>query len=158
MKIQSGRVVTLELELRDEDGEAVYTLDEDGPLVYVHGGDDLPLAGLERALEDAEVGAEFSLELPPEDAFGEYDVECLVSVPRSQLPPDAEVVPGDVIPVELHDEGGDELGEIEMRVDSLSDDSVVLDANHPLAGKTLSCRAKVLEVRDATPEDFADEE
>ena len=151
MKITNGCLVELELEVRDSEGEVVLSTEEDGPIEYLHGGEDLPMPGLERALEGAEKGAEFQLELGPDDAFGEYDVEQLVSVPRSELPADAEIVPGDWLPVTVEVEGEDEIGEIEMRVESISADAIVLDANHPLAGETVSCKAKVTSVRQPEP-------
>lgn len=154
MRIARGCVVRLELELRDADGEVVLSTDEEGPIEYLHGTEDFLLPGLERALDGADEGAELELELEPADAFGDYDYECLVSVPRSELPPDAEVVPGDLIPVEMQDDDGRDLGEIEVRVDSIDGHSVVLDANHPLAGRTLACRARVLHVRAATPQEL----
>ncbi len=157
MKVGPGCVVKLELEVRDAEGETLVSTDEDGPIEYLHGSDDLPLPGLERALEGAMVGAELEIALAPKDAFGEYDLECLISVPRSALPADAEVVPGDVIPVELTSDDGEELGEVEMRVESIAQDAVVLDANHPLAGIDVVCRAKVIAVRAATPEELVGE-
>lgn len=155
MKVATGCMVRIELEIRDDEGELVLTTDDDEPIDYVHGGEDLPLPGLERALEGRDVGAEVEVALAARDAFGEYDLECLVSVPRSALPPDAELVPGDLIPVELESDEGEALGEVEMRIDSLAEGSVVLDANHPLAGVDVTCRAKVIHVREATPEELS---
>lgn len=157
MKVGPGRVVRIELEVRDPEGEVVVDTNEDGPIEYLHGCEDLPLPGLERALEGSEKGAVVQVSLSAADAFGEYDLECLISVPRSSLPEDAEVVPGDLIPVELESDDGRPLGEFEMRVESIEGDAVVLDANHPLAGIDVTCRAKVLSVREATPEELAGE-
>ncbi len=154
MRVERSRVVSIELEVRDTEDEVVLTTKGEDPIEYVHGADDLPIPGLERALEGTEAGAEIEVSLAAVDAFGEYDLECLVSVPRSALPPDAEVVPGDVIPVELESDDGESLGEVEMRVESLANDSVVLDANHPLAGVDIKCLAKVVGVREAKPEEL----
>jgi FKBP-type peptidyl-prolyl cis-trans isomerase SlyD len=153
MKVSAGRFVRIELEIRDEEGEVVLTTDEEEPIEYLHGGEDLPLPGLERELEGKEAGAELEVSLSPEDAFGEYDLECLLSIPRSALPPDAEIVPGDIIPVELESDEGAPMGEVEMRVESLAEGAVVLDANHPLAGVAVTCRARVLEVREPGPDE-----
>ena len=51
MKITNGCLVELELEVRDSEGEVVLSTEEDGPIEYLHGGEDLPMPGLERALE-----------------------------------------------------------------------------------------------------------
>jgi FKBP-type peptidyl-prolyl cis-trans isomerase SlyD len=157
MRVAGTCVVRIELEVRDPEGEVVLSTDDEGPIEYLHGGDDFLLPGLERALEGAVVGTEIEVSLQPADAFGEYDYECLVSVPRSELPADAEIVPGDIIPIQLQDDDGEDMGEIETRVDSIAGDSVVLDANHPLAGQELTCRAKVLAVREATADELAGE-
>ena len=158
MKVAGGCVVQIELEVRDAEGEVVLSTHDDGPIEYLHGGDDFLLPGLERALEGANEGAEVEVCLEPADAFGEYDYECLISVPRSEFPANAEIVPGDVIPVRLQDDSGGDMGEIETRVDSIAGNSVVLDANHALAGQELACKAKVLAVRAATPDELADDE
>ena len=154
MKITANCIVEIEIELRDEDGEIALTTDDDGPIEYLHGGDDLPMPGLEKALEGAEVGAQLELSLESDDAFGPYDYDCLISVPRSEFPPDAEIVPGDIIPVELSDDEGGEMGETDMCVESISEEAIVLDANHPLAGQTVGCKVKVLAVRAATEEEL----
>ena len=155
MKITENCIVEIELELRDEEGELVLTTDDEGPIEYLHGGEDLPLPGLETALEGVEVGAVVEVTLEADDAFGSYDYEWLISVPRSEFPPDAEIVPGDIIPVELASDEGEELGEKEMIVESISAESIVLDANHPLAGQKVACKTKVLTVRAATEEELA---
>ena len=155
MKISENCIVEIELELRDEAGELALTTDDEGPIEYLHGGDDLPLPGLETALDGAEVGTELEIKLEADDAFGAYDYELLVSVPRSEFPPDAEIVPGDIIPVEIEADDGENLGDKEMVVESISADAIVLDANHPLAGQSVNCKTKVLSVRAATEDELA---
>jgi len=155
LKITENCIVEIDLELRDEEGELVLTTEDEGPIEYLQGGEDLPLPGLETALEGAETGAEIEVKLESDDAFGPYDYEWLISVPRTEFPPDAEIVPGDVIPVELASDEGEELGEKEMIVESISAEAIVLDANHPLAGQSVTCKAKVLSVRAATEEELA---
>ena len=81
-------------------------------------------------------------------------------MPRSQFPPDAEVVPGDWISVALVEdaEEGDGENEIEMRVVEISPESIVLDANHPLAGRAVTFRLEVLTVRSPTEAELTERE
>lgn len=156
MKIAENCLVEIEYVLVDEDGEVLEESGEagDGPARYVQGLG-LILPGLEAALEGAEAGASLEVRLQPEDAYGAYDPAGLVNVPRTELPPDAELVPGDWITVTVADDEDAEgrEDELEMRVVELNEGGVILDANHPLAGKEVTFRVKVLSVCAATAED-----
>lgn len=151
MKIGPGKIVELDFELLDEDGETCETSKDAGPMVYLHGEEEIPPA-LEAALEGLEVGARLALTLEPDEAFGEVDLEAIFSVPRTELPPDVELVPGDWIALEVTIEddeggGGSEPTELEARVVELDDEAVVLDPNHPLAGQRVTFHVEVLAVR-----------
>lgn len=147
MRIESGRVVRLEYELKDCDGQPVE--DEGARLEYLHGGFGGIFPKVEEALEGKEVGNEVKLTLEPEDAFGEYDAELLRVEPRNRFPEQIEVgmrfegVPGD-----RDDEA------MIYTVTDVTPDTVVVDGNHPLAGERLWFRAKVSEVRAATDEEL----
>ncbi|MCI0549292.1 MAG: hypothetical protein L0027_18655, partial [Candidatus Rokubacteria bacterium] len=96
--------------------------------------------------------------LAPAEAFGEYNPEGLVSVPRADLPPDVELVRDEWITVVVHgDEAGEEeVGEMDMRIVEAGGDEVILDANHPLAGQAVTFKLEVLSVRDGDrPEGLA---
>lgn len=152
MKIQEGSWVELDVVVRDEGGVELES-DEPGPWTYVHGAGELP-PKLEAALGGLEAGMKRTLTLDPVDAFGDHNPDGIVVVPRADFPPDAEIVPGDWVVVEVEDEDDPENhGEIEMRVVELSPDGVVLDANHPLAGRRLTFELAVRSVREAAPED-----
>ena len=146
MPIEMGKVVELEFELRDADGELIESSrDEDGaPLRYVHGEGELP-PKVEDALLGKGEGDEVVVDCEADEAFGPYDPEGLVSVPRSDLPEDAEVVPGDWLTVGVEEEDGSE-GTLEARVIEVSPEGIILDLNHPLARETVQFRLKVLAV------------
>ena len=147
MKIQSGCVVEIRYELYDDQDELLEKTEEAES--YLHGAEEI-VPGLERALEGKEAGETVRVTLEPADAFGEYDPEGLVGVPRDELPPDAELVKGDVIGVALQPEDGEEVDgetELEMMVVEVRDDEVVLDANHPLAGAVITFQVEVVSVR-----------
>ncbi len=155
MKITDGLLVELDYVLKLDDGTVVENSTEEGPLVYLHGNEELP-AKLEETLAGSAKGAELELTLSPADAFGDYDVEALTTVPRAQFPPDAGIEPEMWIQVAVELEGEEgPSGEFElyMRVVEVNDETVVLDANHPLAGKTVLYSVKVREVREPTEEE-----
>jgi FKBP-type peptidyl-prolyl cis-trans isomerase SlyD len=156
VKIQSGCFVELVYQLRDEGGELVENSDEDGPMVYLHGNEEIP-EKIEKALEGHGVGDELHVDVEAGVAYGEYNPDGILSVPREQFPPDAEIVPGDWIDGTLVDQEGkepDEAESLEMRVVEISPDAIVLDANHPLAGKACTFDIKVLSVRAGSEEEI----
>lgn len=159
MKIKNGCIVELTYQLKDEDGRVVEESGEDDPMSYLHGYGEIP-DGLERELDGAEAGAEMSVTLGAGEAFGDYDPEKLLPVPRDQFPADAEIVPGDSITISIaNDEDPDaESGEMETRVVEISPDAIVLDANHPYAGKRMTFDLRILSVRRATEEEIAEHE
>nr|MBA2689341.1 FKBP-type peptidyl-prolyl cis-trans isomerase [Burkholderiales bacterium] len=148
MQIAKDTVVTISYELRDRQGQV---LEKDGSqLSYVHGGYDGIFPLVEEALHGKEVGDECSVQLEPDDAFGEYDGTLLRVEPRDIFPK--------TIAVGMQFEGGAENAEdddyILYTVTDVTDDRVVVDGNHPLAGMALDFNCKVMEVRPATQEEL----
>ncbi|MGE5094513.1 MAG: FKBP-type peptidyl-prolyl cis-trans isomerase [Betaproteobacteria bacterium] len=146
MRIEPNTVVTLAYELRDVDGEP---LEEDNAEVaYLHGGYGGIFPKVEQALEGKDVGHTISVTLEPEDAFGEYDADLLRVEPRDRFPETLEVgmqfegVPG----------GNEDEAKI-YTVTEITDEAVVVDANHPYAGERLWFKCSVKEVRVATEEE-----
>jgi FKBP-type peptidyl-prolyl cis-trans isomerase SlyD len=122
---------------------------EDGePIEYVHGYGML-VPGLESRLVGLKVGDAKKIVVPAEEAFGERDPELVLDVERSEFPEPDQIEIGDEFVAESPD--GDEAV---MRVVEIKGDSVVCDANHPLAGITLHYDIKVREVRAATDDEI----
>ncbi len=147
MRIDRGKVVKLDYELRDRDGAS---LEDDGSqLEYLHGGFGGIFPKVEEALEGQDVGHEAHITLEPEDAFGEYDAELLRVEPRARFP--------ETLEVGMHFEGmpGDDESESHIyTVTDITPETVVVDGNHPLAGERLWFRCKVSGVRAATAEEL----
>ena len=147
MPIERGTVVTLAFELRNARGESLE--DEDAKLAYLHGGFGGIFPKVEEALEGKEVGDEAAVTLEPEDAFGEYDAELLRVEPRERFPETLEVG------MQFEGVPGDRADESRIyTITDITDDAVVVDANHPLAGERLWFRCAVSDIRPATPEEL----
>jgi len=148
MKIADGTVVTLDYRLHLGDDVTVDASVPGEPLLYIQGeGSVVP--GLERALAGLEAGASRKVVVPPEDGYGEHDPRGLQEVQREAFGP----TPPDV---------GDELvargpqGEtVPFVVREIRAETVLVDLNHPLAGKTLHFDVTVVAVRAATAEELA---
>jgi FKBP-type peptidyl-prolyl cis-trans isomerase SlyD len=152
-------LVELDYRLRNGKGEVVEQSTERGPMIYLHGHEEI-LAALEAGLDGIEEGSQLSICLEPDQAYGPYDVDQILSVPRSEFPEDAEIVPGDWITISLSDEEDDEVDgqEMDARVIEISPDAITLDANHPLAGQQVVFDLRVLKVRTATKEEIEERE
>lgn len=140
MQIQPNAFVTLHCRL--EDAAGVRLDDGDEPIEYVHGYSIL-VPGLENALLGLTVGDEKSVVVKPEDGFGDRDDELVLEVDRAELPKDVEA--GDELLAE-----SDDGEEAPMVVVEVRKDSVIVDANHPFAGKTLHYHVKVVGIREAS--------
>lgn len=148
MKITRNTAVTISLKVNDEKG---LLIDEGKkPFSYLHGGYDSIFPKLEEALEGQEPGFATTLALSVEDAFGAYDEALVQTMPKSEFPAGVKV-------------GGqiqrlDHAGEARyFFVTKIKGPVVMLDGNHPLAGKALRCAVKVLDVREASAEEIAHE-
>lgn len=148
MKIAAGRVVAMHYTLTDDSGEVLDSSSGNAPLAYLHGHNNI-VAGLEKALEGAEAGFKAKVAVAPVDGYGEKDPKAVFEEPHASFAPNMKLAPG----MQVHAEG--EHGPTTLTVVTLTPTGVVLDANHPLAGKTLHFDVEVVEVRKATPEELA---
>ncbi len=148
MKGERNKVVTLAYQIRNPQGEVLEDT-ADHPLQYIQGIGQL-LPALEQALEGKEPGDEVEITLTPDQAFGEYDEAQIQAIPREAFGEGMDLKPGMVLYART-----EEGHQIPFLVREVREDVVIADFNHPLAGETLTFQLKVLEVRDATPEELA---
>lgn len=146
MKIARGSHVVLKYELYDRGGAMLESSEESEPMEYVQGADEVAPA-IEAALAGKQAGDRVRVTLPPTEAFGEIDPELVITVARSEIPAECSLAVGDWLPVELEDAPEDlEDEEVEFRIIEVRDQEVVLDANHPLAGETVTFALEVVSV------------
>ncbi|NVO33405.1 FKBP-type peptidyl-prolyl cis-trans isomerase [Hymenobacter lapidiphilus] len=156
-QISTNKVVTItyDLSVTDENQEKVLveSADTDAPMVFLFGQSGLP-EEFERQLADKNTGDPFSFSLTPEQAYGEYDEQAVVEIPRSVFEIDGQtdeemLVVGNFLP--MADNQGHHM---QGKVVEISDDAVKMDFNHPLAGMVMHFDGKVAEVREATAEEM----
>ena len=154
MKIEANKVVEFSYEL-EVDGQVVDRTTKERPLDYIHGTGSL-LPKLEAHIEGMEPGATFDVTLSPADGYGEVDPSRIIDLPKAAFEVNGEVredllVPGNTIPM-MNSMGG----VIPGVVLEVSDDSVKMDLNHQMAGKTLHFTGEVLTVREATEKELTE--
>lgn len=146
MRIEKGRHVVLSYELFDREGELLESSEEGEPMEFTQGAEEVAPA-IERALHGKQAGDKVRVTLPPAEAFGEIDPGLIVTVPRSEIPEEYVLSVGEYLPVELEDAPEDLEGEeVEFRIVEVGEEEVVLDANHPLAGETVTFALEVVSV------------
>ena len=141
-------VVSIHYTLTDDSGEVLDSSRDSDPLVYLHGASNI-IPGLENELTGKTSGATLKVTVTPEDGYGEHSPEAVQSVPRSAFEGVDDIQPG----MQFQTEGPH--GVQVIVVTDVNDDEVTVDANHPLAGKTLHFDVSIEDVRDATPEELA---
>ena len=144
MKIEKDAVVRLSIEMVE--GDAPGAAQE---FQYLHGGYGNLFPKVEAALAGLEAGGKASVVLAPAEGFGEHDPSLIRREPRERLPEGVKV--GSAL---QGGPAGEDGHRRVFRVTALSDTEATLDANHPLAGRTVELRCEVLEVRTATPEEL----
>lgn len=148
MSIQQDQVVAIEYELREEGKDEVIDTNVGGMLLEFIVGKNNIISGLENEIVNLGSGGEGRIVVAPKDGYGEYSDEGLREYPRSDFQ-GIELQEG----MSLYGQGEDGQT-LQVSVKSFDDENVTVDYNHPLAGKTLVFDVKVLEVRDAVPEEL----
>ena len=152
MIIERDVWVTVRYRLYDAQGESLEPGERE--LAYLHGGYGAVFPHIEAALDGHREGDEVTVRLEPEDAFGDYDAELVRLAQREDFPENLEVgMTFEGTPGDEDDEGEAGL----YTVTDFTDEAVVLDGNHPLAGMALRFELRVVGVREATEDEIARE-
>lgn len=157
MKISPNKFVSLSYDLNVGEGDEKELMEKatpEQPLEFIFGTNSM-LEAFEKNVDGLAQGDSFDFVLTPDQAYGEYDDDHLVDLPKNIFEVDGKmdesvVFEGNTIP--MMDSNGNRLN---GSVVSVSDDVVKMDFNHPLAGETLHFSGNVLSVREASAEEIA---
>lgn len=157
MKITQDKFVSVIYDLNVGEGEERELMEKatpEAPLQFIYGTGGM-LPAFEQALRDLEVGGKFNFTIDPVDAYGEYEEENVLELPRNLFEVDGKfdeerVKEGNTIP--MLDSNGNRL---QGSVLEVNDEIVVMDFNHPLAGETLHFSGEVIDVREPSAEELA---
>ena len=145
MAIEANQIVSIEYEVRD--GDKVVDSNVGGaPLVFMFGKGQI-IPGLENGLSTMSIGEKNDILVKPADAYGEYNAEATQEVPADQFAGiDLE------IGMTLYGQGEDG-GTVQVTVKEIGAETIMIDFNHPLAGKDLMFSVTLNNVRDASAEE-----
>ena len=147
-QIQQDKFVALTYTITDENNEILERIEM--PIDYIHGHDSQVIDKIENALEGCHAGDEISVEISPEEGFGEHQQELTFTDDIDNVPPEFRQIGAEV-------EFQNDKGETKIfRVTSIEDGKLTVDGNHPFAGKTITYNITIATVRDATAEELAD--
>jgi FKBP-type peptidyl-prolyl cis-trans isomerase SlyD len=145
--VQKDKVVSMEYTLHVDNEEIDSSKGQD-PLQFLVGHGNI-ISGLEREMMGMKVGESKDVVIQPADAYGEFDEEAFVDVPRTAFPQDIPVEEGAELTVR------DDAGQSRYaRIDTINGDNVTLNFNHPLAGDELHFNVKVVGLREPTSEEL----
>lgn len=147
MQVSDNKAVTIHYTLTNPDGDVIDSSRGGEPLSYIHGIGAL-VPGLERELEGKSAGDNIVVSVSPEEGYGEKSEQLIQAVPKELFHIDGDIEVGMRFHAEA--EHGIEL----VEVVAVGEDTVTIDANHPLAGQTLNFDVDIVGVRDATTDEL----
>jgi FKBP-type peptidyl-prolyl cis-trans isomerase SlyD len=157
MTINDNKVVSLTYELRTDDENGQRTLvekvEQDNPMVFLYGVGGL-LERFEDNIRGKSIGDTFEFSINPDEGYGEFDEEAVVTLPKDVFKVNGKIddnmlQPGNFIP--MTDNEGNRL---QGKVLEIEDENIIMDFNHPLAGKNMHFKGEVVGIRDATAEEM----
>ncbi len=147
-QIQDGKVVHLKYLLKGTEGALLDEATSSDPFIYLHGAHQI-VPGLENSLLGLKLGDQKKVIVQPEDGYGQFDPEMRKVVDRSQFPQGVQLKEGMQFDVDLENDES-----VVFIVESIEDEKVCVNGNHPLAGEVLHFDVEVLKIRDATQEEM----
>lgn len=137
--VENGSKVQLEYTLTDDNGKVLDSNKGGEPLTFTQGQQEI-IPGLEKALDGLHAGDAKKVTVQPAEAYGEVDPQAVTEVPKERIPTEALSVGTELV---AQGQGGERRS---VRIKEIKEQTVVIDLNHPLAGKTLVFDVKVLGV------------
>ena len=140
--VAAGTEVSIEYTLKLDETNVFDTNVGAEPLIYVQGSHQI-VPGLEKALEGMKVGESKRVTVQPEEGYGTVHQEAFLEIEKEKIPQDARQVGAQI-------QGRAGNGQVvRARVAEIKDETVTLDFNHPLAGKTLHFEVRILDIKPA---------
>lgn len=149
MPIEANKVVTMNFTLTDEFGNVLDSTEHGGVFTYIS-GTGMVLPKLEEAVNSMIIGTKKQIKLEAADAYGNYNQDAVQIVGKENFPSDFVLEVG----MEYMASNPDGM-QMPFIITNVEEETVTIDFNHPLAGKTLNFDLELLDVRDATPEELA---
>jgi FKBP-type peptidyl-prolyl cis-trans isomerase SlyD len=142
--VKDGMLISLDYTVKTPDGKVLETSQGSRPLQYIH-GKKMMIPGLEKELTGMKIGSEKHVTVKPEDGYGKLNPKAIQEVPKEKVPPNALKIGAVLV-------GADKNGSpMPMTVREIKEKTVVMDLNHPLAGKTLVFDVKVVDIQPPPP-------
>ena len=138
MAIKKGDKIRVDYTGTLEDGTVFDTSDGKEPLEFEVGSGQI-IKGFDEAVVGMKNGEEKEVIIKPEDAYGEANPELQKKIPKSQLPEGQEPKPGMTLAIATPDGR-----QVPVKISEVSDTDITIDLNHPLAGKTLTFKIKIV--------------
>lgn len=142
MKVEKGKKIKMEYELGIDGGDTIESSASRGPLEYIHGSGAM-LAGLESRIEELEVGDEKEGVIPAADAYGTEDMLPTTSLTQADFPEGETIEEGKLF--EARDPSGNP---VKFKVVEMDGETIKVRFIHPLAGKDIRFKVKILEISD----------
>ncbi len=145
--IQDKTAVSFHYTLTNQDGEQIETSRDKEPMTYLHGSHSI-IPGLENAMTGRSQGDEFQVTIEPADAYGEKKEANIQRISSKHFRFPKKLKPGQVVGLQT------KKGPVQVTIVKVGRFNVDVDANHPLAGQTLTFDVEISTVRDATEEEI----
>ena len=148
MKIADNCIVFMNYTLKDDEGETLDSNIDSEPMPYLHGGNNI-VPGLEKALTGLETGGTVTVAVQPEEGYGPVIPEAIQTVPKEAFGDVEDIKPG----MQFQAQGPE--GQVQViTIKDVTDEGILVDGNHPLAGQVLNFEVEIMEVREATSEEL----
>ena len=148
MKIEDKTVVSIHYKLSNDKGDVLDSSEGKEPLVYMHGTQSL-IDGLEKELKGKSTGDKMEVTIQPEEGYGVVNPDLVQEVPHSAFEGVDDIQPGMQFEAKSP-EGHTQL----ITIEEIKEESIRVNANHPLAGEVLHFNVSVEDVRVATAEEL----
>lgn len=140
MPIKKGNKVKIEYTGTLDDGTVFDSSEKHKKPLEFEAGAGLVIKGFDEAIIGMEKGEEKEIHVEPKDAYGEYKEDLIKKVPRDQLPQEQEPKPGMMLIIGLPNGS-----QFPAKIKDVTDTEVTLDLNHPLCGKALNFKLKIVD-------------